>query len=351
MTANPHNMTRTDRYSRSASRPAIERLAEIRIPTLIIVGESDMPDVHAHCGAIQAGIPSAQRIVVPGAGHFVHLERPLEFNQLVTRFSASSGKPRDLVYYVPEMERSTVRSNLNYKTDDNLNLEADLYLPADTIPGARLPAILFVLGDADSETLRHAKDWTFMQSYGRLATTLGFAGVTFNHRSSENSTKLPAVRADIADLIRYVRTNAAALNVNGDKLCVWYFSGSGPHLELGMGTNAAFVRCIVGYYPVLAPSRRAVLADDLRRQFSAVEQLKRNAPHIPPLLIAKAGRDSVSLNQAIDEFRKQAAVSGVPLEFLEHPEGEHAFDIRHDDDTSREIVRRTLKFVEKQLMR
>jgi pimeloyl-ACP methyl ester carboxylesterase len=94
MTANPHNMTRTGRYSRPASRPAIGKLREIRVPTLIVVGESDMPDVHAHCGAIQAGIPNSRRIVVPGAGHFVHLELPDEFNQLVTRFLVDSGKQR-----------------------------------------------------------------------------------------------------------------------------------------------------------------------------------------------------------------------------------------------------------------
>jgi pimeloyl-ACP methyl ester carboxylesterase len=92
MTANPHNMTRTGRYSRPPSRPAIGRLGDIRVPALMVVGESDMPDVHAHCGAIQAGVPDSQRIVVRGASHFVHLELPDEFNQLVARFLAESGK-------------------------------------------------------------------------------------------------------------------------------------------------------------------------------------------------------------------------------------------------------------------
>jgi 3-oxoadipate enol-lactonase len=95
MPANPHNMTRTGQYSRSPSRPAVGRLGEIHVPTLILVGESDMPDVHAHCGAIQAGISNSQRIVAPGASHFVHMERPAEFNELVTRFLAGPGKSKD----------------------------------------------------------------------------------------------------------------------------------------------------------------------------------------------------------------------------------------------------------------
>jgi acetyl esterase/lipase len=349
MTANPHNMTRTSQNSRSPSRPAAGRLGEIQVPTLIIVGESDMPDVHAHCGAIQAGIANSRRIVVPGASHFVHLERPAEFNQLVTRFLMSSGKPKDLVYYTPEMERAVIRSNLTYKAIDGTPLGMDAYLPPTARPGARRPALIFMLGDAAPEALRNAKDWTFMQSYGRLAAVSGFIGITFNHRSSENFTKLPEVRADIDDLIRHVRTNAAALAIDPERICLWFFSGSGVHLESGLGTNASFVRCIVGYYPLLAPSRRIPMSDALRGQFSALEQIKRHSGKIPPLLLVRAGLDSLSLNQSLDEFRQQATASGVALEMLEHPSGEHAFDIRNDDDTSRDIIRRTLDFVKQHL--
>ena len=349
MSANPQNLARTSQPSRSPSRPAISRLSEVRAPTLIVVGESDMPDVHAHSGALQAGIGRAQRVVISGAGHFVHLERPEEFNRLVASFLAGSGRPKDLVYYVPAMDGALVRSNLVFKTAGELRLEADLYLPSTTASEARLPAIIFVLGDAEPDKLRHAKDWAFMQSYGRLAAASGFAGITFNHRSSENSTKLRDVRSDVEDVIHYVRTNAATLNVNADKLCLWFFSGSGVHLETGMGTNVSFVRCMVGFYPVLVPSRRASMSEDVRRKFSAIEQLKRHSGRIPPLLLAKAGQDSVSLNQTLDQYRKAASQAGVLLEFLEHPSGEHAFDIRNDDETSREIVQRTLRFIERHL--
>ncbi len=93
MLANPHNMTRTSQYSRPPLRLAISRLGEISAPTLIVVGEADIPDVHAHCGAIQAGVSNAQRIVVPGSAHFVHFELPAEFNQIVARFLAISDNP------------------------------------------------------------------------------------------------------------------------------------------------------------------------------------------------------------------------------------------------------------------
>ncbi|MFC1572162.1 alpha/beta fold hydrolase [Candidatus Eisenbacteria bacterium] len=63
----------------SPDTPALGRLGEIRVPALILVGEHDIPDVHAHAGAIDAGIPDARRVVVSGAGHLVPLEAPASF--------------------------------------------------------------------------------------------------------------------------------------------------------------------------------------------------------------------------------------------------------------------------------
>jgi pimeloyl-ACP methyl ester carboxylesterase len=57
-------------------KPAVTRLSDIQSPTLILVGEFDIPDVHAFGGAIQAGIPGSRREVVKGAAHLIPLEKP-----------------------------------------------------------------------------------------------------------------------------------------------------------------------------------------------------------------------------------------------------------------------------------
>ena len=49
--------------------------SEIHVPTLILVGELDISDVHAHAGAIEEGIAGAQRDVIINSGHLVQLEQ------------------------------------------------------------------------------------------------------------------------------------------------------------------------------------------------------------------------------------------------------------------------------------
>ncbi|MFL6237178.1 MAG: alpha/beta fold hydrolase [Thermoanaerobaculia bacterium] len=76
LTKNPGPLSATFPESRPPDRPATGRLAEIHVPTLILVGESDIPDVHAHAGVLEAGIHGARRMIVPEAGHLIQIEKP-----------------------------------------------------------------------------------------------------------------------------------------------------------------------------------------------------------------------------------------------------------------------------------
>jgi 3-oxoadipate enol-lactonase len=89
LTANPQDMTHAD-YARP-TQPALHRLKEIRIPTIILVGDADIPDVHAHAGAIEAGIPGSKRVVIADAGHLMYLEKPEEFSRTVISFIDANG--------------------------------------------------------------------------------------------------------------------------------------------------------------------------------------------------------------------------------------------------------------------
>jgi 3-oxoadipate enol-lactonase len=67
-------------------RPALPNLKEIKVPTLIIVGEYDIPDCHAHSGAMEAGIAGSERVIINKSGHIVPLEQPAVFNKIVLTF-------------------------------------------------------------------------------------------------------------------------------------------------------------------------------------------------------------------------------------------------------------------------
>jgi 3-oxoadipate enol-lactonase len=83
-TANPQDLTHQDLATDMPS--ALPRLHEIRVPTLILVGDADIPDVHAHAGVIETAIPNSRRVVIRDAGHLMYLELPEEFSRVVITF-------------------------------------------------------------------------------------------------------------------------------------------------------------------------------------------------------------------------------------------------------------------------
>lgn len=66
--------------------PALERLNEVRVPALIIVGDYDVQAKIDLARQLQERIAGAQLAVVPGVAHMVNMEAPARFNQLVLDF-------------------------------------------------------------------------------------------------------------------------------------------------------------------------------------------------------------------------------------------------------------------------
>jgi 3-oxoadipate enol-lactonase len=71
--------------------PASTRLAEIRVPTLVVTGDEDVRDIHAIADKLTAEIPGAERATIAGSGHLPSLERPDEFDRVVLAFLREHG--------------------------------------------------------------------------------------------------------------------------------------------------------------------------------------------------------------------------------------------------------------------
>ena len=66
--------------------PALGRLGTVRAPTLVLVGEGDLPDTHAAADTIAARVPGAVKRVVPGAGHMLPFAAPDAFRAALLDF-------------------------------------------------------------------------------------------------------------------------------------------------------------------------------------------------------------------------------------------------------------------------
>jgi pimeloyl-ACP methyl ester carboxylesterase len=65
---------------------ALPRLPGLTVPTLVLTGDHDHPDLHAAAGMLEALIPGTRRVIVDDAGHFMQLEHPDEVAGLIARF-------------------------------------------------------------------------------------------------------------------------------------------------------------------------------------------------------------------------------------------------------------------------
>jgi pimeloyl-ACP methyl ester carboxylesterase len=67
-------------------RQAVDRLAELRAPTLVIVGELDIPDFQIIAEVLAGNIAGARLQVVAGSGHIPPLEQPQAFNEALLQW-------------------------------------------------------------------------------------------------------------------------------------------------------------------------------------------------------------------------------------------------------------------------
>jgi 3-oxoadipate enol-lactonase len=71
---------------RTLTPPAATRLGQVRAPMLILAGEHDIPACLEIAELFDREVRDSTRIIVPGAGHLLHMERAAEVNAHIARF-------------------------------------------------------------------------------------------------------------------------------------------------------------------------------------------------------------------------------------------------------------------------
>ena len=268
-----------------------------------------------------------------------------------TTGSAAGGEEADftkrrVVYTLPGMDRVRVESG-HYRARDGVELPFDVYSPPDASrPGRWGAAILVHGGPVPPEARPH--EWGVFQSYGRLVAASGMVAVAFTHRLHE-AEDYPRAAGDVAALVDHVRSRGDALGIDKDRLAVWVFSGGGPLASFVFRERPSYVRRLVLYYSILdfqdAPKVYAKVPPDLR----PVDAVKGAFGPLPPVLLARAGKDEDWILGSIDRFVAAANAKGVSLDLLTLPEEHHGFDISDDTPRSHEVIQTTLDFLERAL--
>jgi acetyl esterase/lipase len=252
-----------------------------------------------------------------------------------------------VVYKVPGMDKVKVVQNLKYTKTDDPNVLMDVYLPPDAAQREKRPAVIFIHGGVKTEYT--PKDWGVYTTWGRLVAASGFVGVTFTHRLDYPNKSLENAAQDVRAAIDYVRANADKYNVDKDRICLIAYSAGGPMLSLAMSGETPFVRCLIGFYAFMDIQQsdyRKTESTETLKAFSPITYLQKDASKIPPMFIARAGRDEVAtMDDSIDRFVKEALARNIALNLANHPQGVHGFDNQNDDARSREIIREAIEFI------
>jgi pimeloyl-ACP methyl ester carboxylesterase len=67
---------------------AMTSLSEIQVPTLLVAGGSDHPEILRGVELIAAAIPNSQTSIIPHTAHFPNMEQPDIFNRMLLEFLA-----------------------------------------------------------------------------------------------------------------------------------------------------------------------------------------------------------------------------------------------------------------------
>lgn len=256
-----------------------------------------------------------------------------------------------VVYQIPGIDAVTIRRDVEYRVTDAGVLTMDLYYPPDSKSEARIPAVVFVSGYPDPGFQKMVgckmKEMESYISWGQLAAASGLVAITYTNREPVT---------DIHALLQYVRQNAAVLGIDENRIGVWACSGNVPlALSVLMQEDREYLKCAVLCYGCMLDLDGYTHMAEASKMWGFVNPCAgksvEDLPHDIPLFIARAGQDEMPhLNETLDRFLAKAVTCNLPTTFVNHPEAPHAFDVSHDSEASREIIRQILAFMQFHLL-
>lgn len=240
---------------------------------------------------------------------------------------------RKVVLQIPGMEALEPRMS-EFAAADGSPLPIRTYHPA--VADGPLPAVVLVEGYSDPGFSRFLgcsfidMEWTI--SVAQLIAASGMVAVTYANRE-------PA--GDLEALLAHLRSNGSTLGIDSSRLGLWATSGNGP---VAAAASASAV-CMVLSNTYICDLNGATHVADAGRTFGFAVPADCVLPRVPAFVIRSGQDDMPGLNASLDRFVAKATAEHAPITVAPHPDGPHSFDLFHDSELTRQILRQALTFL------
>ena len=250
---------------------------------------------------------------------------------------------KKLVLKSKEDKEIVILKDQVYKKAGNKEFLFDIYTPKNEDKSFRSPCVIFIHGDGPDFFIGNAKDWRLFQDYGRLTTSSGFSGVTFNHINSNFGKKGSAAEKDIRNIVDFVRNHAHEYRIDPDRIFLWVFSaGAASGLSWVLKENPGYIKGVISYYGLLKSDNPDFSPLNILKEYDSSKTGK-----LPPFFIVKAEHDSLkTIKDSNEKFYSLVVEKGCDVTFIRHKTGRHAFDAFDDNEESRKIILKTLDFIQ-----
>jgi tetratricopeptide (TPR) repeat protein len=227
-----------------------------------------------------------------------------------------------LALQLPGMDKVVIQKGIVYKTLQDTTLNFDIYYPPGFDKKSELPLVIFNNGVGGNEV----PTWRVYQDWAKLVALNGM--IAINHQSRRGKTL-----KDSEDLVDYLEQHASELKIDKNRFGVWACSGNvGVGMPLAMQPNRKYIRALVMYYGAgWKPEDNIIKRQDLEIQ------------------VVRAGLDFYDLNKNLESFMLNALKTDAHVEFINYPEGQHAFDVLDNTPRTKMITQQTIDFLKQKL--
>lgn len=213
-----------------------------------------------------------------------------------------------------------------------------LYYPAGR---SDPPPVVVIVGGYADPGYRKFLGCSFMDieaciTLAQLLAASGMAAVTYANREPAN---------DLRALLAHLRSASSELGVDGRRIALWGMSGSGPVTLGESGSTTCTVLSNAYTCDLDGASHVADAAGIFRFDVPGCADVPR-----APLFLIRSGREEMTgLNAALDRFVTRALALNRDVTLVNHAEAPHAFELHHDSERTRQVLRQALTFLQSTL--